>query len=220
MLDIFVINLSERMDRFERIKKDFNHPHINLIRIEAIKKNPGWIGLYETNKMILKKAIDEKLDNILIIEDDCKLDYNVNEFFDIFKNIKNWLDSNSDKWDIFNGGLNTNSFEPEFNKNIFFLNKIKAGNKKAYFMQLKNAVWACTQFIYINKNSFQKIYNDLELKCWDIFLNKYNALFSYPLLTTQYSCYSNIEKRNVNYDVYFNKTKVKIKYLIIRNNLL
>lgn len=220
MLDIFVINLSERMDRFERIKKDFNHPHINLIRIEAIKKNPGWIGLYETNKMILKKAIDEKLDNILIIEDDCKLLYNSDEFYNIFLNLKEWLNKNNDKWDIYNGGANINNCGLEFNKNLFFISKIKTGNTKTFLFNVNKALWKCTQFIYINKNSFQKIFNNLDFRCWDIFLNKFNVLLSYPYLTTQYSSYSDIEKREVNYEVHFDKSRIFLKYLIIRNNLL
>ena len=220
MLNIFVINLKERNDRFENIKKDFIHPNINLIRFEAVRKNPGWIGLYETNKLIIKKAIDENMDNILIMEDDCKLEFNINEFFDKFILIKEWLDKNNDKWDIYNGGINFDSIDSNFQNDIKFLNKINSGNHKNYLFIIENFLWACAQFIYINKNSFNKIYNDNELKCWDLFLNKYKTIFSYPLLTTQYSSYSNIEMKTVNYDNYFNKTKVKLKYYIIRNKIL
>jgi glycosyl transferase family 25 len=219
MLDIFVINLKNRIDRFERIKKDFSHPGINLIRFEAIQKNPGWIGLYETNKLILKKAIDENLDSIIIIEDDCKIDYPINEFYIMFTNIKAWLDKNPDKWDIYNGGSNLSGKELKLGENIFFKNKINNGNNKSYFFQL-NMFWKCTQFMYINKNSFTKIYNDLELKCWDVFLNKYKTIITYPQLSSQFNNYSDIEKRNVNYNHYFNKTKINLKYFIIRNKLL
>jgi hypothetical protein len=220
MLNIFVINLNERIDRFNRIKSDFSHPNINIIRIEAIKKNPGWIGLYDTNKSIIKKAIDENMDNILIVEDDCKLEFNISEFMDRFIKIKDWLDNNSDKLDIYNGGINFYSIESNFQNDIFHVNNLVSNKSKNYLFLIENFLWACAQFIYINKKAFFKIYNDSQLKCWDLFLNKYKTIFSYPLLTTQYSSYSNIEKREVNYDNYFNKTKVKLKYHIIRNKLL
>ncbi len=207
-LTMYVINLEERIDRWNYIQEHFDHPRIKLIRVNAIKDEKGWKGLYKTNKEILKKHIMDSSENCLIIEDDCKVD-NICNFLNEFLKIKEWLDNNLDKWDIFNGGIilwNTNLD----NINIPYVTKVN----NSHLLELK-IKWSSANFIYYNYNIINKIIEDNEFYIWDLFLNKYKTLTSFPLRVVQKPDYSNLENRNVNYEIMSDK-----HYRLIKNYLL
>ena len=170
-LNIYVINLPERNDKWENIVKEFSHPNINLIRVPAIRKQLGWQGLHETNKNIIEKAIEENWDNFVIIEDDCKLKFPIDIFYNKFMIVKKWLDNNPDLWDIYNGGIITEEKNMKLNDNVFFLNRITQN------IILKTTFdWTATQFIYYNKKSLKKIYEYQRMIQWDVFLNNFKTV--------------------------------------------
>ena len=99
--DAYVINLDESTERWKGINNRFKRTSLNLIRISAIKNTYGKLGLLLSLKKIIQHAKDNKLETVLILEDDAAPELNFDNRWNI---IKNWLDNNMDKWEIFNGG--------------------------------------------------------------------------------------------------------------------
>ena len=103
MIDIYVKNLNERIDRWNSIVEAYkNFKNINLIRVESIKNDIGHKGNFLTTQKCIKIAKEKNLKNILIIEDDCIPIDNL-DFEDKIINIKKYFDEN-DNWNIFLGG--------------------------------------------------------------------------------------------------------------------
>ena len=90
----FYINLEHRTDRKEHVEKELLNIGINAKRFNAIKMENGAIGCSMSHLKLLQDAEKNKLDHILIIEDDIKfLDpelfkNKLNKFFEIHEN--NW----------------------------------------------------------------------------------------------------------------------------------
>ena len=102
MIDIYVINLNSRKDRFIKIVDLFkNYNNITLHRVEGVEHKNGIIGCFLSHKKCIKYAKDNNMKNIVVIEDDCLPlgDY----FEDRLINIKSYLDNINDL-DIFIGG--------------------------------------------------------------------------------------------------------------------
>jgi hypothetical protein len=96
----YVINLDERSDRLKKISDMFLQENLYLKRIPAIKDTIGIRGCGYSHMNAIQMAKDEGLPSILILEDDCL----PTKYFKYWFPIKEWLDNNMDKWDIFNGG--------------------------------------------------------------------------------------------------------------------
>lgn len=217
-LKIYVINLDERNDRWNKIKEIFNHPMIKLERVSAIRENPGWLGLYKTNRIILEKQLkEEKEENFIVIEDDCALYDNINDFYDRFCCIKNYLDSNTGIWDIFNGGM---IFQKHQHRKYIEFGKILNNNicSPTIFFNY-NSSWTCTQFIYYNIKSVRKILENTNPDKWDDYLNNFKCLTCYPFLTYQYASFSDIEERDVNYTERISDRNNKIKIYLTELNI-
>ena len=89
MIDLYVINLTKRKDRWDHIVKTFTDPQLNLIRVEAEIAQKPWIGCFLSHKKCLKIAKEKGLKNIMVIEDDC-LPMNKNNFVSRLIKIKNY----------------------------------------------------------------------------------------------------------------------------------
>ena len=70
MLDIYVINLSERTDRWEQIITELG-TDFNLIRVNAVKHEIGTIGCFMSHQKCIQIAKDNGLSSIIVAEDDC-----------------------------------------------------------------------------------------------------------------------------------------------------
>lgn len=179
----YVINLEKRKNKYDRVLEDFKDS-FDIERFIAIEHENGHIGCGESHKAIVQKAKDEKKDTVLILEDDCKpLEY----FKERWPIIKQWLDNNMEKWEVFNGGP---------------LHSV--GEEKLFDIDTDNDLYSmergkCTQFMYINKSAYDKILEWSYDKDWLYdygFVNthKFKNLFVKPSLTTQHSGYSNTER--------------------------
>ena len=189
MIDIYLINLKKRIDRLNRVKKDF--ANYNLIIIEAIEEQEGWKGCFKSHQKIISIAKEKKLSYVIVMEDDCKI---VNEItFDFnLKQILNWLENNMEKWNIFLGGVThawdyTNLIELDNNLKLLSINKGKTAH-----------------FVIYNSNCYD-YYSDLEPKipidkCWH---NKLTGIIPIPFIVIQHADYSNIENKEINYDLRF-----------------
>ena len=186
----YLINLDKRPEKWERIQNDFKDTNIQLERFKAIENENGHIGCGESFKALIRMAKEKKMDSILILEDDCKPLKNFNKRWE---KIKNWLDTNKDKWDIFNGGvrypLNPNyKFEVDENSKLYTTN---GGN--------------FTHFMYFNSAGYDAVLNWDHSKngLFDYYINSYKVskfLYVDPPIAIQYSGYSNTNKGNKDYN--------------------
>lgn len=193
MIDIYVINLKKRTDRLNRVKNDF--ANYNLIIIEAIEdiKQEGWKGCFKSHQKIILLAKEKKLPYIIVIEDDCKI---VNETtFDIdLKKILDWLENNMGEWNIFLGGVTKvwnykNIIELDNNLKLLSIDE----GKTAHFVIYNSNCY--DYYLGIGPEPYIPID-----KCWH---NKLIGIVSIPFLAIQYTDYSDIENKEVNYDSRF-----------------
>lgn len=69
MIDLYVINLDKRSDRWEKINHIFKN--FNLVRVSAVEHNEGYIGCFMSHQKCLRYAKEHNMDYIIVLEDDC-----------------------------------------------------------------------------------------------------------------------------------------------------
>ncbi len=93
----FYINLEHRQDRKKYVENELSKIGIKAERFNAIKMDNGAIGCSMSHLKILQNAFKNKLDHVLIVEDDITF-LNVETFTN---NFNAFLQKNkSDSWDI------------------------------------------------------------------------------------------------------------------------
>ncbi len=206
MIDLYVINLDKRKDRWEHIIKTFNIPDINLIRVQAVESEnkKGWIGCFESHKKCIRIAKEQGLKNIMVIEDDClPLDTDINIFKSRLVTIKNYLDTHDD-WNIYLGGTATFG-PPDYDRIIKYENETFVEFSRAYM----------THMIAYNSNCYD-LYLDYQItKPVDEFwFGKIKAIVSVPFLATQLEGFSDIVRKHKSDRVRINEGNQRlIKYL-------
>ena len=216
----YVINLDNRNDRWESTQKYFKDSFIDLERISAIRNENGHLGCGMSIQKVIKMAKDNNMKSILIMEDDCKPSDDFNKSWPL---IKNWLDTNKDKWDIFIGG-NTyygSVFTSNTHKQLDTVKPICIINSsiKLYYTKL-----LCLHFYYLNRSGYD---NFLEWKkdidtngAVDVWPNtiKMKIVSCIPFIATQESNYSNIGNNVADYDSSF-KTSEHVIASIQNNSI-
>ena len=98
----YVINLKDRNDRKSIITNKFKDSSIEL-EFFQVERHPSGAhaGTGDSFMKVIQKAKDLNLPAVLIFEDD---NMPLENFDSRWKKTKEWLDSNKDKWEIFNGG--------------------------------------------------------------------------------------------------------------------
>lgn len=183
MIDLYVINLEKRIDRWEHILKTFSHPEINLIRVEAEIDRKGWVGCFKSHKKCIQIAKEKGLKNIMIIEDDC-LPMKLDNFVSRLIKIKSYLDSNDD-WNIYLGGTATFTRQ-DYDRVIRFEDEALVEFSKAYM----------THMICYNSNCYDLyLDHDMSKPVDEFWFGKIKAVVSVPFLATQLAGYSDIVKR-------------------------
>lgn len=197
---IYCINLDERPDRWEQVLNEFKKVGIeNVERFSAVKHEKGAIGCRESHLNIIKKAKEEKLNNVLIFEDDVFfIDDNIKFISKTLEDLKN-ID-----WDLFYLGA---TVDP----NVGFMNKITDNIFKTNF--------AYTTHAYaINSKIFDKILDQAPYHpIIDVFYCRNivpmgKSFIMNPMVAIQQEGYSNIEKHQADYGWmvdFFNKIKTK-----------
>lgn len=203
--EIHCINLDERTDRWDDIQKEFDKAGIRdrVIRFPAIKDPDGRIGVIKSNLTIVKSALERGLNNVLIFEDDMIfIKDNPNKYLELAIKETEGID-----WSLFFLGANTHTR----------LHKLKP-----HLVLLKNA-FACHAYA-LNKNIFIPFINKFDgmnqIRSHGDILDVYIAqeiqakktcLLVNPMLCTQKSDYSDIEKREVNQGYIEQRFKNNIK---------
>lgn len=183
MIDLYVINLPHRKDRWDHMVKTFSDPEFNLIRVEAETNKKPWIGCFLSHKKCLQIAKNEGLKNMWVLEDDCE-PIDPDNFKSRFLKIKNYLDSNNN-WDIFLGG--TATIIPHSHKKVIkFEDQVFVEFHKAFM----------THMVCYNSKVYDFYLDDKMLVPVDEFwFGKIKALIPVPFIATQLEGYSDIVRK-------------------------
>lgn len=146
----YVINLKDRKDRRDIISNKFKNSSIELefFQVERHPDGPH-TGTGDSFMKVIQKAKDLNLPSVLIFEDD---NMPLDNFDERWIKVKEWLDSNKDKWEIFNGGARIYD-----NPDILLKYKI---SDDIYLFEMSQ--YLGLNWIYIHSNLYDKC---LE---WDI----------------------------------------------------
>jgi hypothetical protein len=203
-MEAYVINLSHRTDRWEKMVKNWS-PYFKLNRVEGLKINDeklshaqrATLGLSLTHKLLIEDAVKRGLQTILILEDDA-----VPEawFYSRWVEMKTYMDTHLDEWEIFNGGIHKL-------QEIYNIVDLRHG----CLMDGKHG--GASHFIYLNlSNGTEKLTNwegnwntkpiyEYEKTEIDLYYNSQFKLFcAFPLLAKQANDVSDIVNSDRSWD--------------------
>jgi methylmalonyl-CoA mutase cobalamin-binding subunit len=181
VIPTYIINLPERTERLEHIKGQFaGKDEFNIQIIEACKNPIGAVGLWETIRKIIKLAIENKDDVIIICEDDHEFTPDYSRSF-LLKNI---MEAYLQQAEMLLGGV------------CGLIKALPISDNRAWISYSH-----CTQFTILYKPVFQKIldepYNNKVVA--DILLSKMviNKMVIFPFISVQkYFGYSDVSQGN------------------------
>jgi len=185
IISAYVINLDERTDRWNALERSFkNIKSVQLVRFSALKGQPGWHYCGFSHQQILREHQNDNT-NILVFEDDCLL-RDPENFDSRWTKIKNWLDDNDDRWDIFLGGTSHVS------------GSIKIVNDDLNIVETMTGY--CAHFIYYNKKYIKQILKwkpkkELKFDLFRVADPRVKILTSVPFLAGQSITFSNLENK-------------------------
>ena len=203
--EIWVINLDERLDRWNHAQEEFKKLQISdrVQRFSAIKHKDGRIGLIKSNLEIIKNAKQKGLNNVLIFEDDFQL--LISNPLEVLQTSLN--QSKGINWHLFYLGANTHEKLVKFKPNLILLKKAFATHSLAYSKLAYNH--------YIDKyDKLKEIKNFddiLDVFCATYFQEKFVCLMPNPMITTQMNSFSDIEGAFVDYSFIEERFKNNIK---------
>jgi len=205
--EIYIINLKHDKKRKEKIIEQFND-YFNLNFIEGVIDENPKKGCFLSHLKCIQIANEKNLDYIIVMEDDCIIKNNDKNWFQRFKNTKEYLLNNKDNWNLYLGAIN------RCNKSNI-LEIINYNQEKL----LKINKGACFHFIIYNSNCYDfflnQKFNDMAID--QIWYNNLIAITNYPFIFTQESEFSNISKKYIDYKSIFesqeNYLKKKFKNL-------
>jgi len=199
---IYCINLDDRPDRWEQALNEFKKVGLNDVeRFSAVKHDKGAIGCRESHLNIIKKSKDDKLNNVLIFEDDVLfIESNIKFISETLEQLKNT------DWSLFYLGA---TVDP----NVSHLVSVTENLLKTNFAYTTHAYG-------INSKIFDKILNEaIYHPIIDVFYCRYivplgDSLIMNPMVAIQQEGFSNIENHHADYNWmidFFNKIKIKSK---------
>ena len=204
----YVINLDERTDRWNKIQETFKNRPFNIERISAVKNEIGLLGCTMSFVKAVEKAKENNLPYILIMEDDCKPKDN---FDTLWPTIKDWLEKNMDKWEIFIGGNTAYAFNDV--STIKPLCKIDE-NIKLYYTIISTAHFFC-----INSSVYDKYIDVKQYLTKELFQNqvhtsdrwpniqKMKIVTPVPFIAIQEESYSDTTRKDENYTSMFDTSE-------------
>jgi hypothetical protein len=195
------------------------YPGVLITDPEISRKDRGYIGVARTHIEIVKMCKAKGQKTVLILEDDCKPEPNWEKNW--YK-IRDYLDSNLDKWEVFNGAI---CGIEKMNRvvvldDIYLLNTV--GGCFSHWLYLnvdaaydKLLAWedVPAKLALPNQSSALIENNKKEIDLY--YTYNFNHYTTYPLLAEQYSGYSDIGEREKDWSVNFMMAR-----LDIRKNLL
>ena len=209
---IFYINLEHRTDRKAHVEQEMEILGMNAVRFNAIQMTNGAIGCTMSHLHILKYALDNKLDHVLIMEDDITFLHPT-----IFKKQFNtFIENHTNNWDvILFAGNNIPPYEKIDNTCIKIT---RCQTTTGYLVNghyintlMQNIKVGLTQLI---KNPTQHSLYAIDIY-WAILQSTGNWYLIIPLTVIQKDGYSDIEHKHINYS----KTMLDINKYSIMNQI-
>jgi len=199
-MNIYVINLEKRKDRWEKIKNKFEG--FNLIRIDGIETlSNGSIGCFKSHQKCIEIAKTNILPNVLVFEDDCEiLNLDLIDFISLVHKLNEFL-SNLKNWNIFFGAGNKIKSEDIVSK-ISHEQFTYTDSKEKLFQIYETKFLKTTHFVWYNHSVYDWILNLDPVTSYPIdkvWHGKFNCLVIIPFISTQSSDYSNIENKDCSY---------------------
>jgi hypothetical protein len=201
-LSIYCINLDSRPDRWEHLQSIIKNTPIehSIIRFPGITAANGIEGCRQSHNAIIRKAKEEGLPWVGIMEDDCTL---YDHFSSEFPTILNELWIHKHEWEIFNSGP---------------IDITSISRFEGKLVRIYNCT--CAQFIIIQSSSYDKLINkfdDSSISTTDKPIDQYyrvlcsnKILTSIPPLTYQYASKSDIQSFNIGESNEFQKAWDKV----------
>jgi GR25 family glycosyltransferase involved in LPS biosynthesis len=190
-----VINLSTRPDRFEHVTNQFKQLELTPRRFNAFQTKDGAVGCTISHIRCLEIAIEEDKDYIFICEDDISF----TDPYILKRNIKRFLD-NVRNWDVLIIGGNVIKPFEKIDDYCLKINNCQTTTgyvvKKHYYNTLLNNFKKGVQKLLTTDNKRQYAIDIYWKQLQPI--DKWYLL--YPLTVTQYENFSDIEKKNTNYN--------------------
>jgi GR25 family glycosyltransferase involved in LPS biosynthesis len=191
------INLENRKDRLEHALTEFKKMNINAERVNAVKMKNGAIGCTMSHIKCIELAKSRDWEQVFICEDDITF---LNPEL-LKQNIEMFYNNDDILWDVLIiGGNNVPPYQQlyEYAARIF-RNQTTTGyivNKHYYDTLLKNFKESAANLLRNPDNKREY--------ALDIYWNRLQMQDFWYMITpptvTQYENYSDIEKRNTNYD--------------------
>lgn len=195
--DVHYINLDKRVDRKEQIEEQFKSSTLfKLRRFSAVlKEDDGAIGCTFSHLKLLKKAIDENMEYIIIIEDD----FVATNMKLLERKVSKTIRLASDFDVLLLGG----NIVPPYTKNSNDTIQVTHSQttvgymvKKHYFQRLYDNIKQ--GLYYLMKMPEQRVKYAID-KFWIQLQKKDKWIMIFPLMVYQRESYSDIEKRNTDY---------------------
>jgi hypothetical protein len=177
-----VIHLPEQRERLKTLTYEMNRFYLDYTICQGIKMNPGYKGVSESFKKVIRENINEE--RILIFEDDVKFTSNksIAMFLECIKSLP-------DDWDILLGG----SYWYQEDCNLGNLIKVKD------FCSLHCVLVRNTAYEHFLSHGDEPKEIDRHLGKLSS-EDKLNAYLCNPMIAVQYNGFSSNRGHNVNYD--------------------
>ena len=195
--NVFYINLDHREDRKQNIENELNELNWEYKRFNAIKLKDGRIGCSMSHLALLKKAKQEKLNYIVIIEDDAHF---LNKAF--ISNIITKVIQEKIKFDVFllAGNIREKPLPTNY-QNIFQVKKCCTTTayivSSLYYDKLIANIEESIKLLM--KKPKEHYYYAIDVY-WQHLQARDDWKMAFPRTVTQRADYSDIEKCNINYD--------------------
>lgn len=189
--EIFLVNIVDRFDRLVYVEKELGKHDIGFTRWSATKNEDGEKGLRDTMRLLFENCLEMGYERVCVFEDDVKI--LGSEFNDVMAKCCKQL---PDDFDLFYMGGNVHKKPIRFSENLIRTPAIYSSHAIIYSRKAIEFILA--QLIFNYKDAYDVILADT--------IQKRNKCYcSFPLLASQQTGYSDIKKRNVNYEVHIEK---------------
>lgn len=196
----YCVNLDEREDRWEQAKKEFDKINVYPQRFSAIKKENPALGCFLSHLEILKEA-ERQNKNVLIFEDDIEfINYDEELINAISQEIGNYH-----WWDmLYLGG---NILKPFYQASNYLGKLTHCQSTHAYGV---NRYFLTRLINWLERNIYI-----LDVIYADTVVPHNNCFITIPMLAIQRTDYSDIERREMSYDIPIARYN---KFLVKRQN--
>ena len=199
---IFLINLPHDKERLENARAQLAQYEIPFYIVEGIYSDQPEEGIRQTVKKIFHHSLMKGHKRILIFEDDMKI---ISDPGIVMPHVVEQLEPLNDYWDMLFLGVNTHQpFKSFYSKNL---------------LQVENGYGLhAVGYTHYAMSKILKIFAH-DTTAIDVAMAKHiqpqgNCFCTYPLLVTQHSGYSNIQKKHMDQSYIVERYNKNISHLI------